>query len=485
MRRRGRLVRRTLPAADLVAILASFGLAAWISSGPTAGASDGLGSRSALAVLVLTLPLWILAGAVYDLYGREESSADHSASDETVAVFSMVTVGIVGFAGMAWLTGLAEIGVASLLLFWAVCVVCVPLIRVTARLLSRRSDAFLQNTVILGQGAVGRRVARKLQQHPEYRVNVLGFVDDQGHATSDGPGPGSGARPVSDTDEPLPVLGDHEELASLVDRLDVERVIVAFPDAPDESTLDTVRDLSALGLQVDVVPRMFELLGPEVRMHGVEGLALLGLPNTHLSRSALILKRALDLVVATAGVVVLSPVLVAIAIAVKLDSPGPVLFRQERMGHRGRTFTILKFRTMASDAEARKGAVAHLNQHADGDARMFKIPDDPRTTRVGRILRRWSLDELPQLVNVITGHMSLVGPRPLILAEDAHVDGWGRRRLDLKPGITGLWQVLGRDGIPFGEMLDLDYRYITGWSLRNDLKLIFRTLPALLRARHG
>jgi lipopolysaccharide/colanic/teichoic acid biosynthesis glycosyltransferase len=150
-----------------------------------------------------------------------------------------------------------------------------------------------------------------------------------------------------------------------------------------------------------------------------------------------------------------------------------------RMGCGNKTFRIFKFRSMRADAEEQKQAVAHLNKHLanGGDPRMFKIPNDPRITRVGAWLRRFSLDELPQLLNVVRGEMSLVGPRPLILEEDRHVFDWARHRLDLRPGITGLWQVLGRDGIPFDEMVRLDYLYVTGWSLGSDLRLIARTLP--------
>ena len=155
------------------------------------------------------------------------------------------------------------------------------------------------------------------------------------------------------------------------------------------------------------------------------------------------------------------------------------------MGQRDRPFVILKFRTMTADADERKHEVAHLNKHSDGDDRMFKVPDDPRVTRVGRFLRRYSLDELPQLVNVLKGDMSLVGPRPLIPDEHRHVDGWAQRRLDLKPGMTGLWQVLGRDDIPFGEMVGLDYRYVTTWSLWQDVRLLFHTIPVMARRPGG
>jgi lipopolysaccharide/colanic/teichoic acid biosynthesis glycosyltransferase len=191
----------------------------------------------------------------------------------------------------------------------------------------------------------------------------------------------------------------------------------------------------------------------------------------------------MDLVLSAAGLILLAPFFVVIALAIRLDSPGPVFFRQMRMGKGSNTFRMIKFRTMDVDADARKAELAHLNRHAQpgGDERMFKIPNDPRTTRVGRFLRRYSLDELPQLVNVLVGEMSLVGPRPLILVEDEYVREWARKRLNLKPGITGLWQVLGANAIPFEEMVRLDYLYVMGWSLRNDLSLLARTVPLVLR----
>jgi lipopolysaccharide/colanic/teichoic acid biosynthesis glycosyltransferase len=218
-------------------------------------------------------------------------------------------------------------------------------------------------------------------------------------------------------------------------------------------------------------------------MHTIEGIPLVGLPSPRLSGSSRFLKRSLDLSAATLGLALLAPVFFAVALAIKLDSRGPVFFRQVRMGAGNRTFHVYKFRTMVADAEDRKADIVHLNMHNGGDDRMFKIPEDPRITRAGRVLRRWRIDELPQLLNVISGRMSLVGPRPLILEEDQHVSSWARRRLDLKPGMTGLWQVLGASDIPFDEMTKLDYLYVTNWSLREDLRLIFLTLPALTRAR--
>jgi lipopolysaccharide/colanic/teichoic acid biosynthesis glycosyltransferase len=196
------------------------------------------------------------------------------------------------------------------------------------------------------------------------------------------------------------------------------------------------------------------------------------------------MKRSVDVVGSLIGLVLFAPLWLLIAVAIKLDSRGPVLFRQVRMGA-DHTFEILKFRTMVVDADERKADLASLNLHRSngGEPLMFKAPNDPRTTRLGRLLRRFSLDEVPQLVNVLRGEMSLVGPRPLILDEHEHVTEWARKRLELRPGITGLWQVLGRSDIPFPEMVRLDYVYVTSWSFGGDLRILLRTVPAVLRSR--
>ncbi len=428
--------------------------------------NDHVGTATEIVLFALTLPGWVVLGRLYDLYSRDEERAGHSGVDDFFGVLNMLTVGVWLFFAAAYLVKFADPSFPKLALFWLLAVLLVPLCRTLARSLCRRRDAYVQNTLIVGAGHVGQLVARKLLGHPEYGVNLVGFVDE--HPRKRGRGL-----------KGLTVLGPSDRLTQLVEALDVERVIVAFSQAPHTSTLEMIRDLNDLDVQVDVVPRLFEVLGPHAAVHSAEGLTLLGLPPARLSRSALLLKRAMDVALSALGLFLLWPLLGAIAIAIRLDSPGPVLFRQVRMGKGDTTFEILKFRTMAADADERKHEVAHLNKHLSDDPRMFKIPEDPRTTRLGRLLRAYSLDELPQLINVLRGEMSLVGPRPLILDEDRHVGGWARKRLDLKPGITGLWQVLGRDEIPFDEMVSLDYRYVTTWSLGNDVKLIAQTVPVL------
>jgi lipopolysaccharide/colanic/teichoic acid biosynthesis glycosyltransferase len=240
-------------------------------------------------------------------------------------------------------------------------------------------------------------------------------------------------------------------------------------------------------VHVDIVPRLFDVTGPNVHVHSVEGVPLLGLAPTNLSRSSRAIKRAFDIAFATIALTLLGPVLLVIGLWVRLDSTGPAIFRQTRVGQDSRPFQILKFRTMVADAEDRKDELSHLNKHArpGGDDRMFKIEDDPRVTGSGRILRRYFIDELPQLVNVLRGEMSVIGPRPLIVDEASHATELSLRRLQLKPGMTGPWQVLGRSEIPFGEMVQLDYIYVTSWSLGYDIRLLFHTLPLLARGERA
>jgi exopolysaccharide biosynthesis polyprenyl glycosylphosphotransferase len=471
VRRRGWLVRRMLLLADILGLAVSFALANTFV-GPAGGDLGRVNALGELIVFLATVPLWVVAAKIYGLYDHDEERADHSTVDEVVAVFHLVTVGSWGLFIGAWVTELAYIDFVKLAVFWACAIGCVSVARAGARAVCRRRLAYLQNTVIVGAGDVGQLVARKILQHPEYGINLVGFVDS---APKDR---------RSDLDH-LTLLGSPERLRAIVRMFDIERVVIAFSNETHEDTLELIRSLKDLDVQIDIVPRLFEIVGPSVGMHTVEGLPLVGLPPLRLARSSRFLKRTLDVAASAIGLFVLAPVFAVVAILIKLDSPGPVFFRQVRMGAGDRTFRIYKFRTMVADAESRKAGLAHLNKHAanGGDARMFKIPADPRITRIGRVLRRYSLDELPQLINVLKGEMSVVGPRPLILAEDENVQAWARDRLKLKPGMTGLWQVLGRTDIPFEEMTNLDYLYVTGWSLKSDLSLILRTLPAVFRTQ--
>jgi lipopolysaccharide/colanic/teichoic acid biosynthesis glycosyltransferase len=199
-----------------------------------------------------------------------------------------------------------------------------------------------------------------------------------------------------------------------------------------------------------------------------------------LARSTVRVKRALDLLVASFGLLMISPLMIAIAISIKLDSRGPVFFRQLRVGHHGQRFHMLKFRTMVPHAEALKDSLRDRNEAQEG---LFKIVDDPRTTRIGRWLRRSAFDELPQLLNILRGEMGLVGPRPLVIEEDRRIKGWHRQRLELKPGITGPWQILGPARASLGEMVAIDYLYVANWSLWTDIKILLHTVLYVLGRR--
>jgi exopolysaccharide biosynthesis polyprenyl glycosylphosphotransferase len=274
-------------------------------------------------------------------------------------------------------------------------------------------------------------------------------------------------------------IGSISELSQLIDAHDVETVVVC--EHLSDQQITSVRDASlAAGCQLLYPARAVKIAGvrPALVWHQDQPFFELGAPV--LKASAVIGKRIVDLVGAVLGLVFLSPVFLLIAIAVKLDSPGPVFFSQDRAGLGGRRFRMLKFRTMGVGADAEKDKLSHLNH--SGDSRLFKIPQDPRVTRLGALLRRWSLDELPQCWNVLWGDMSLVGPRPFFEADFATYQDHHFRRLDAKPGITGLWQVSGRSSVvDFEDVVYLDRQYIEQWSFWLDVSIMFRTLPAVVR----
>jgi exopolysaccharide biosynthesis polyprenyl glycosylphosphotransferase len=280
-----------------------------------------------------------------------------------------------------------------------------------------------------------------------------------------------------------PTISDQSlaDARALVRRLEIQRVIIAPHTSGGAETLDLMRTFGAIGVRVSVIPAMLQVVGSAVEFDDVQGVAVLGVRAFRLPRSSRLVKRVFDLLGAAIALVLLSPLMLLIAGLVKVTSSGSVFFRQERVGRDGQPFELLKFRSMVADAEARKPELSRHNQAAEG---FFKIPDDPRITSLGRVLRRTNLDELPQLFNVLRGEMSLVGPRPLIPAEDERIVGWDRRRLVLTPGITGHWQVLGSSRVPIDEMVAIDYLYVSNWSLWLDLKLLLRTIPHVL-ARRG
>jgi len=462
-RGRGWLLRRLLLAADVLALTVAFLL--------SIAATQGFEVETWLQVGIFlgSLPLWVVAAKLFGLYDRDDRAMDHSTVDDAVRVLLLVSLGALV---LDIVSGYTHPNVTRVLLFWVFGVTFVLIARAGARSVSRRSAFYLQNTVIVGAGETGQLVARKLRQHPEYGINVVGFVDGDPRERGD------------DLDD-LVLLGTPDELPRIIRTLGVERVIVAFFREDISTTLDLMRRLKKLGVHVDVVPRLFEVVGPNADVHTLESLPLLSLPSPRLGPSSRLLKRTMDIVGASLALAVTAPLFAFIAWRVKRGSPGPILFRQQRLGMNQREFTLLKFRTMhidAGDEPHREYVKAMMN----GDVKpasngLYKLDRSDAVTRVGQWLRRTSLDELPQLVNVLRGDMSLVGPRPCLPYETEHYEPHHFERFLVPAGMTGLWQVTARARADLGDALDIDVLYARSWSPGLDMNLLLRTPIQLFR----
>jgi exopolysaccharide biosynthesis polyprenyl glycosylphosphotransferase len=468
--RRAWLVPRGLLLADLVGLSLAYFLTTMLW-----GRDGAWGSSRELVVFVLTLPCWFAAAKMHGLYKRDHERPGHSTTDDLVGVFHIVTIGAWLLLVASRVAGHSSPGIYALMTFWALSICIVPLARTIARHVCRRSGSYEQNAVIVGAGEVGQLIARKFAKHPEYGVNVVGFVDREPKVRR------------ADLPEHLTILGPPSRLPEIVDRLRIERVIIAFSRDPAPGLLDQLRELRGRSVQIDVVPRLFDLFGPYVTVHSVEGLSLLGVPPVSASRTERVLKRGIDVVGAAIGLAVLAPLLAYISIRIRLDSGSPILFKQTRLGVGKRPFTALKFRTMKVDTDQSVHA-AYIRDTMSSDAQaqssgLFKLNRADSVTPFGRWLRRTSLDELPQLFNVLRGDMSLVGPRPCIPYEVDHFKPHHHERFAMPQGITGLWQVTARANSTFGESLDLDVAYVRSWSLGLDLQLLLRTPLQVLRQR--
>jgi exopolysaccharide biosynthesis polyprenyl glycosylphosphotransferase len=343
---------------------------------------------------------------------------------------------------------------------WVLAIIALIVWRVLAHhLYEFLRDAFgpTNRVLIVGANRLGRQLADELDQ----RYEVVGYVDNG-----------------VDLDQlELPLLGPIAQLEELVQAYAVDELIIALPSARREQASHILARGFGRHVQVKLLPELDPLLPDRFAVHQLGGRQYLGfVPVAAVSW----LKRATDLVLVSLGLLVISPILAMIAIGVKLDSPGPVFYRQQRVGKDGRLFSMFKFRSMCQDADRRLETLRGQNE-ASGP--LFKMRNDPRVTRVGAVLRRWSLDELPQLINVLRGEMSLVGPRPPLQKEVDEYEEWQLGRLRAVPGLTGLWQVSGRSEVPFHDMVRLDLHYIRNWSLALDLEILLRTIPAVLTNR--
>lgn len=409
---------------------------------------------------LLALPLVLVAGKAHGLYDRDELVINKTTIDEAPELLHCATLYTLLIVVMQQLFIAGHLGADQILGLWGSLFIATLLARRLARYIACRVTT-PERCLFVGSHEAYKRLQSKFQAD-DRRAELVGRMSLEG---LDGP--------------QLADVGA-SALHRLIDQREVHRVIVEPSEALPQTTLDFVREAKATGVRVSLLPRILEVVGSTIEVDDIDGITLLGVRRFGLSRSSKVIKRSFDATGALLGLIVLSPFLLVVALVIKRDTPGPVLFRQLRVGRDGRPFEMWKFRTMCADAEGLK-PVLHLHGAPAGG--LFKIPDDPRITRVGRWLRRASLDELPQLVNVLRAEMSLVGPRPLITNEDAQIKGLDRRRLQLTPGMTGHWQIQDRR-VPLAEMIKLDYLYVAGWSLWGDIKILLRT-TAHVCARRG
>jgi exopolysaccharide biosynthesis polyprenyl glycosylphosphotransferase len=445
-------VRRFLAGGDVAGIFTGFVAATLVTSHHPGELYWGL----------VSLPLWIVLFKAYGLYDRDMKRIGRATLDDLPWIFHAVMLGTLLLLAYYRITPKGTIALGDLATFAVVATLAVLAFRTMARRLAV-SRLGPERVLLVGEEDEIATLARKMQAHPEYGVELVGSIS---RSAKPHVSPG------------LPVLGsmDDLDLADVVARHGVERLIVSHEDFEEGALFELLCRSRELGVKMSVLPQLFEALGPSVELDDVEGVTVLGVNPPVLARSSRLLKRTVDVIGALVLLLVTAPLQAAIAVAIKLDSPGPIFFRQVRIGRGGERFKLVKFRTMTADAEQRREALLAKSR----DRGWLLLDDDPRITRVGRLLRLSSLDELPQLWNVLRGQMSLVGPRPIIEDEDRQLEGWRRSRIDLTPGVTGLWQVLGRTNIPFEEMIKLDYLYVTNWSLWTDVRLMLRTLPVVL-----
>ncbi len=477
LKERARTVAGLLLVLDLINVTLAFLVAYWTRD--TLLPALGLRPRSLypLASYLPLLPLVLLIwGFLLSRFGGYRSHRTMSLLDEGWSVLKVSALGSLVLVVCIYLFRLdqALLGDDAISRIWIVLIaVCsaatVVAGRTVVRTFSRlvRASGYNYRTVlVVGTGPAALAVAEAIASHHYWGYQVLGFLRFGSE--------------IGDRELPHPVLGTLDDVAEVLDREVVDEVVFAVPRAKLSGLENLFLQLEEQGVLVRLALDVFPHTRARVEVGDLDGIPLLTFSTVPSGAARMLLKRTLDLALSLVMLVAALPVMGLIALGIRLTSPGGILFRQTRCGLNGRRFTIYKFRTMVEDAETRRAEIKHLNEMGGP---VFKVRSDPRVTRLGRLLRRYSLDELPQLWNVFVGHMSLVGPRPAIPEEVAQYERWQRRRLSMRPGITCLWQVSGRNEIDFDRWMELDLEYIDSWSPWLDLKILARTVPVVLSGR--
>lgn len=452
------VLRRILLAGDLAALCLAFSFSTALGGARESELQYGLW-------FALTLPGWALLFRAYGLYSRPVRSFEPTHLDDLSRLFHAMVLGTLAlWVFYKLIPPVKQLNLEEVTVFWLSGLTLTALLRRAMRAINLKRQG-AERVLLVASARDALVMERKLGNHPEYEMKLVGVAAD--------------GRP--DEALGLPLIDSMDEVEAMLSTNQVDHVIVRLdsPILPAGKAEDLMYRCFRYGVRFGAYPGPRSLLLPGVQLNHIEGMGILTHDPPTLSRSDRLVKRLLDIVVSSAMLVIVTPLMVGLAIAIKVDSKGPVLFRQLRVGRDGVRFKLNKFRTMVPEAEAMTAELMEKSL----DPNWLFLEEDPRITAVGRFLRRTSLDELPQLWNVLRGEMSMVGPRPLSERDDERLRGWERHRLDLVPGVTGNWQVLGRTSIPFKEMVEIDYAYVTGWSLWLDVKILIRTVPTVLSRR--
>jgi exopolysaccharide biosynthesis polyprenyl glycosylphosphotransferase len=450
---RGALLRRLLATSDWLALIAALCLATATTSTTDIGM---------LFWATLFSPVWLLVVKLHGLYDNDHRRIRHSTVDELPALISTSALGTLAIDGLLALSPVGPLSPGSAILVGVGAFAACFLLRASLRFLWHRLTGVAPGIAVGPADAVDT-VARRIATHPEARLRLVGYL-----STAAG----------GEKAKELPRLGSTDDIGRVAAEHGVERVVVIGDEMSERAAELLIERCKAASLGLTFLPRHYGLLGPGIELNRIAELPVLDFRFSDPPRSTIAMKRAMDLAVAATLLVLIAPLLALISLLVLIDSGRPVFFRQRRAGKDGKPFTMLKFRTMVADAEER---LAELVDLAELDEPVFKIQDDPRVTRIGRVLRRTSLDELPQLINVLTGQMSLVGPRPEEEAVVALYDERQRIRLAVKPGLTGPMQVYGRGDLTFEERLAMERDYLDNLSVTGDLAILLRTPRAMIR----
>ncbi len=451
-RRRGAMLRRLLALGDWAALLVT--LCAVTAATSSTDVAD-------LFWAVLFSPSWILVVKLHGLYDHDHRRIRHSTLDEVPSLVSASVLGTLVLDGLLAISPVGPLSPKSAIAVGIGTLIGSFVARGVLRWVWHRATPMAIG-IVIGPPATVDTVARRVVTHPETRLHLVGYLS---------------ASTEEDSAE-LPRLGGLTDIAAVARTEGIERVVVTEQQMSEPAAERLIEQCKEAGLALTFLPQYYGLLGPGIELNRLAELPVLDFRFSDPPRSTQAMKRAMDVTVSGFLLILLSPLLILTALAILVDSGRPVFFRQQRAGKDGVPFTVLKFRTMVADAEDRLGELIDLSKL---DQPAFKIPDDPRVTRVGKVLRRTSIDELPQLINVLRGEMSLVGPRPEEVAVVALYDERQRGRLAIKPGLTGPMQVYGRSDLTFEERLAMERDYLDNLSLLTDLQILMRTPRAIVR----